>query len=118
MIPSSLRQTTLQLAHEGHQGIVRTKQLMREKVWWPGIDREVESLIRSCISCQAQGPQPSPPPLIMTQMPTRPWSVVHADLCGPFPFGESLLVLVDSCSRWPEVFIMKSTTATAVIKKN
>ena len=118
VIPSSLRQTTLQLAHEGHQGIVRTKQLMREKVWWPGIDREVESLIRSCISCQAQGPQPSPPPLIMTQMPTRPWSVVHADLCGPFPSGESLLVLVDSCSRWPEVFIMKSTTATAVIKKN
>ena len=49
-------------------------------------------------------------------MPTRPWSVVHADLCGPFPSGESLLVLVDSCSRWPEVFIMKSTTATAVIK--
>ena len=38
VIPVQLRQRTLQLAHEGHQGIVRTKQLLREKVWWPGID--------------------------------------------------------------------------------
>lgn len=117
VIPTSLRQTTLQLAHEGHQGIVRTKQLLREKVWWPGIDKDVEQLIRSCISCQAQAPQPCPPPLNMSQMPSRPWSVLHADLCGPFPTGESLLVLVDSCSRWPDVSIMKSTTASAIIKR-
>ena len=33
VIPVQLRRRTLQLAHEGHQGIVRTKQLLREKVW-------------------------------------------------------------------------------------
>ena len=57
VIPASLQSTTLQLAHEGHQGIVRTKQLLREKVWWPGIDKDVEHLIRSCTSCQAQSSQ-------------------------------------------------------------
>ena len=117
VIPASLQSTTLQLAHEGHQGIVRTKQLLREKVWWPGVDKDVEHLIRSCISCQAQSSKSCPQPLTMTEMPSRPWTVLHADLCGPFPSGESLLVLVDSCSRWSEVFILKSTTAAVIINR-
>ena len=32
VMPSALWQTTLSNAHEGHQGIVRTKQMVREKV--------------------------------------------------------------------------------------
>ena len=57
VIPASLQSTTLQLVHEDHQRIVQTKQLLREKVWWPGIDKDVEHLIHSCISCQAQSSQ-------------------------------------------------------------
>ena len=33
IIPESLRKQTLSLAHEGHQGIVRMKARLREKVW-------------------------------------------------------------------------------------
>ena len=32
------RDRAVQLAHGGHQGIVRTKQLIPEKLWFPGID--------------------------------------------------------------------------------
>lgn len=39
------------------------------------------------------------------------------DFCGPFPSGESLLVLIDSYSKFPEVEIMRSTTAAAVTKR-
>ena len=39
VIPIKLRKQVLDLAHEGHQGIVKTKQRLRTKVWWPGIDR-------------------------------------------------------------------------------
>ena len=92
VIPDSLQSTTLQLAHEGHQGIVRTKQLLQEKIWWPAIDTDVEHLIRFCISCQAQSSQSCPQPLTRIEMPSRLWTVLHADLCGPFPRGESLLV--------------------------
>ena len=116
VIPTSLQQETLRLAHEGHQGIIKTKQLLREKVWWPGIDQAVELMIRTCIACQAQGPCTAPQPLHMTTMHSRPWQTLHADLCGPFPTGESL-VMVDTCSRWPEVHILKSTTSTVIIKR-
>ena len=35
---NSLKQQTLDLAHEGHQGITKTKALLRSKVWSPNID--------------------------------------------------------------------------------
>lgn len=38
VIPKGLRARVLELAHEGHPGIVAMKHRLRSKVWWPGID--------------------------------------------------------------------------------
>ena len=38
VLPRNLQHRAVNLAHEGHQGIVKTKSLLREKVWFPGID--------------------------------------------------------------------------------
>ena len=38
VMPESLWNRTVLLAHEGHQGVTRTKSRLREKVWWPGMD--------------------------------------------------------------------------------
>jgi len=42
VFPKQLRCQALKLAHEGHPGTVAMKQRLRTKVWWPGIDKEVE----------------------------------------------------------------------------
>ena len=42
LVPRSLRRRALDLAHEGHPGIVSMKRQLRSKVWWPGIDSQVE----------------------------------------------------------------------------
>jgi hypothetical protein len=81
VLPERLWERTLALAYEGHQGIVKTKMLLRQKVWWPGIDAQVERLIKVCIPCQATGLKARPEPLLMTTMPEKPWQVVHIDLC-------------------------------------
>jgi hypothetical protein len=101
--------------HKGHQGVVRTKQMVREKVGWPEIDREIEYMIKSCLPCQSMAPQSAPEPLRPTAIPDKPWQNIHIDLCGPFPTGESLLVCEDACTRWPEVIILKTTTSTVII---
>ena len=44
VLSSKLRRRAINIAHEGHQGIVKTKQLLREKVWFPGIDKEVQEV--------------------------------------------------------------------------
>ena len=58
-------------------------------------------------------PEPTPP----SPMPRKPWEIVHIDLCAPSPSGESLLVVQDVCSRWPEVAILRLTIADAIIKQ-
>ena len=57
VIPQCLWKSILELAHEGHQGIVKTKQ------WWPGIDKEAETLCRRCHGCQLVGPGMPPEPM-------------------------------------------------------
>ena len=50
-------------------------------------------------------------------MPKSPWLSVAVDLCGPFPTGETLLILVDYYSQFPFVQILKSTTSATIISK-
>ena len=50
-MPESLWKKTITLAHEGHLGMVRTKASLRERVWWPQIDKQVEEAIRACHPC-------------------------------------------------------------------
>jgi hypothetical protein len=52
IIPKEFWSNILKIAHEGHLGIVKTKQLIRDRVWFPGIDEKVENEIRQCIPCQ------------------------------------------------------------------
>ena len=45
VIPQSSQRRVVRLAHEGHQGIMKTKKLLREKLWFPGIDKLVEECV-------------------------------------------------------------------------
>ena len=116
IIPSCLRKQILDLAHEGHQGIVKCKSRLRQKVWWPGIDREVEHYVRKCKPCLLMSNSNKPEPLSPTPLPDRPWQHIGVDICGPLPSGENLLVAVDYYSRWFEVGILYSTSANKIVR--
>ena len=53
----------------------------------------------------------------MSPLPPDPWHTVHMDFCGPFPTGEYLFVVIDAYSRFPEVEIVRSTSASSIIPK-
>ena len=55
IIPTKLRNETITHAHKGHQGIVKTKQALRTKVWWLRIDKDAEQFIKHCHACQSLG---------------------------------------------------------------
>lgn len=116
VIPKVLRSRVLELAHEGHRGIVKMKERLRSKVWWPGVDSDAERKCRECYGCQLVTKQTITPPVKITRMPEMPWQDLALDLLGPMPTGEHLLVLVDYFSRWVEVDIIKSTTSETIIK--
>ncbi len=115
VIPQKLKARVLALAHEGHLGIVGTKQNLRSKVWWPGMDKAAERHCKSCHGCQLVSRPDPPEPMSPTQLPEGPWQDLAVDLMGPLPSGHSLLVVVDYYSRFYEVAVMHSTTADKVI---
>lgn len=90
--------------YKGHQGLVKTKQLLLEMTLFPGIDNAVQSMIDKCIAYQANVPSNHPNPLHMSPpvVPPDPWHTVHMDFCGPFPSEEYLLVVSDAYLQFPK----------------
>ena len=116
LVPASLRKRVLGLAHQGHQGIAKTKSCLRSKVWWPGMSVEADEFVRQCQPCTLANSAPTQPipPLKPTPLPEAAWLYVGMDFVGPFPTGENLLVLVDYYSRFPEIEIMTKITVEAL----
>ena len=114
ILPSSLRKTALELAHEGHPGIVKMKHHLRSKVWWPEVDKQAEQFVRRCHGCQLVGNPDPCEPITRTELPTRPWQHLAIDFLGPVD-ENYLLVAVDYYSRFVEVVVMKKITTARVI---
>lgn len=93
----------LQLAHEGYQVIVKTKGLLRTKVWFSDTDRKAEAAVRNCLACQANTP--------VAHLPEATWHSVSVDFYGPLPAGEYLFVIVDDYTRYPVVASVRSTSS-------
>ena len=84
-IPQSLRSEVLRLPHEGHQGIVKMKNRLRTKVWWPKIDHVAAQVCKSCHGCQVVGKFCAPKPMQRVEPPSGPWQDVAIDVLGPEP---------------------------------
>ncbi|KAF6024733.1 hypothetical protein EB796_016957 [Bugula neritina] len=82
VMPVSLKSVAVELAHEGHQGTSKTKQLSRTKLWWPGMDQDVERFCKGCYECQLVSALSRPPPMSSTKMPDKPWEHIACDLLG------------------------------------
>ena len=115
MIPDALQKQVVKLAHEGHQGLVKTRTLLCSKVWFPRMDSLVDSIVKWCTPCQVAMPKFSRGPLQMTPLPNGPWEQVSIDFCEVA--GHYVLVVTDDYSRFPEIKIILCTSAKAEIPK-
>ena len=121
VVPSILRQSLLELAHEGHPGVSRMKSKCRESIWWPGIDADVERTVRDCLACIVSGKsvRPSPGPLHPIPLPVGPWRKLSLDIAGEFHVAPRshryMIVLIDYYSKWPEAATCEYVTSGSVI---
>ena len=123
VVPVSLRPKVIDLAHECHQGIQRTKTRIRSQYWWPKLDSEVEEIVKRCVPCTETsksfkgGPSPSSEKL---PLPNGPWDRVAIDIKGPMnhlPHQERYaIVVMDLYSKWPEVAFTSSVETNKVIE--
>lgn len=117
VVPTSLRRRMIQLAHEGHPGESVMKKRLRDRAWWPSMDKEAKDFVVKCEGCQLVSLPSKPTPMSRRELPSRPWIDIAIDFMGPLPSGEYLLVIIDYFSRYKEVEIMTRITSRDTVDR-
>ena len=68
-----LQKQILKIAHETHQGIVKTKRFLRARFSWPSMDQAVEAMIKCCSTCVLNQLLNKYTPLQPMPLPRGPW---------------------------------------------
>ncbi|XP_060806961.1 uncharacterized protein K02A2.6-like isoform X2 [Amyelois transitella] len=116
VIPEKLRLHLLKELHSTHEGIVKMKCNARSYFWWPGLDMQIENLIKSCDVCMTYRSEPPKAPIISWPRTKVPYERVHADFLGPID-NKMILLIIDSYSKWPEAFIVKSLDSKQTVER-
>ncbi|XP_062558895.1 uncharacterized protein K02A2.6-like isoform X2 [Armigeres subalbatus] len=115
VLPSTLRDRALRLAHRSHPGMSTMKNFLRQGLWWPGIDRDTEEFVRSCPECQLVTVSSHPVPIVMTELPQNPWDYVSMDFASASEVNNwKALVLTDNYSRFLVAVPLDKTDTEAV----
>lgn len=114
VIPKALRERVINLAHLGHQGSTSMKAQLRAKVWFPAMDKMIDSVVKNCKPCRMTSLPDKPNPM-SRRLPTEPWQDVAIDFKEGLPGDMSLLVVVCYTSRFIQVEPMKPATTQRVI---
>ena len=116
VLPHSLHKVAVEIAHEGHLGIVKTKALLRSKVWFAGLNQLVENKVGGYMICQCcTSNKGLKNPVSMARMSDKVWDEISIDFFGPLPSGEYCLVLTDDSSRYKAVKIVRSTGTDSTV---
>lgn len=118
VLPASLRRKAMRIAHAGHPGITKTKSILRDRVWWPRLDTDVENFVAACKACTLTGRTSFPTPMERSDMPEAPWDKLAIDFSGPYAQhgGKYLLVVVDYFSRYLTIAEVETTSFKCVEK--
>lgn len=114
VIPDLLKAELLKELHSSHMGIVRMKSIARSYIWWPGLDKDIESVGKKCVACLENANNPPRVTLHPWNWSDGPNHRLHADFLGPVE-GDMYIVIVDAFSKWIEIRKMKNITALEMI---
>lgn len=115
VLPAVLRCRAIRVAHLGHPGMSTMKNFLRQGLWWPRMDREVEEFVRGCPECQLVTKSNNTLPIALTELPENPWDYVSMDFSSASDINcWKALVLTDNYSRFLVALPMEKTDTEAV----
>ena len=110
-------EAVLKLIHEGHLGLNKCKLHVKETVYWPGLNYQLEKFVQivNYVLKYSQSKCKQKPTMSLGQeIPLHPWTKLATDLfhCE----GAASLLIVDYRSRFLVVCKLSSTTGQHIAK--
>src|SRR4051812_36283816 len=97
----------------GHRGIRATKHIILRSFYWPGIAKDIERYIKSCVQCHISKNPKNKRQGLLGEFTIEPekGEIIHADYVGPFATttdGYSYIhTILDRCPGWVELIPSK-----------
>ena len=118
IVPYDLREDVLKLLHDGHKGTVAMKLEARKYIYWPSLDKEIETITINCNHCFINHKPTGIEPLKWSET-SKPWSRIHIDYCGSIK-KLYYLVIIDSFSKFIDIHDVKlinTNNTISILKK-
>ena len=122
VLPQRLQGRVLRSVHNdmGHQGLERTLELLRGRVYWPTMADDVSQWVSHCTCCQmAQGTYTDPKPKIGQLESNNPLDLLCLDFTkiDPSKTGkENVLVMMDAFSKFSITVVTPNQKTLTVAK--
>ncbi len=100
-----------------HFGITTTQERVKEKYFWPGMNKDIKDYVKSCDQCQRRGRKNNRHKLHSIEV-KEPFYCIGIDIVGPLPITGSknryIVVAVDYFTKWPEAKAIEHANAEEV----
>ena len=122
LLPVEYRDQVIYAAHDAlwsmHFGHKKTSKRIQLYFWWPAVESQVKTYVKSCPDCQlvARKTKMDRVPIAPVERGAQAFDVIHIDLIGPLPIKSTrghqyVLTAVCSLTRWPMAVPLKGLTA-------
>lgn len=119
--PNLRAEVTETIHREGHFGREKTYQSLKDKAWWPGMRKDVETTIRNCTTCSCSTKEGEVYHQLEHPKTSGLFQRVGMDLLTNLPVtsrgNKGVIVFVDYLSRFPVVMPIQTKTAVEVAQK-
>ncbi|KAK3090231.1 hypothetical protein FSP39_010232 [Pinctada imbricata] len=121
LLPRDLKQHVLKSLHDdlGHQGMERTLQLARQRVYWPFMSSDVEEYCTNCSRCMLAKRGKIVRPTIGSTVAKRPLEILAIDFTilekGKMGY-ENVLVMTDVFTKFTQAVPTRDQKASTVAR--
>ena len=119
LVPVDWWLPAMRKAHEAaaHMAAVNTTERAQKSIFFPGMLRCAQQVVRECHACQQKGRPKDQRHTLVSHQYAYPFQKLSIDFVGPLPASNLkhryILTVVDCFSKWLEAFPLRHATAEA-----